>query len=140
ETRALVGDRLGVDRVDDPLVELIFGKSDGLPFFTEELTSALRERSLLRTDDGVARLATTGAASAALDLPNTIQGVVTSRIDKLSAPEQLTLKVASVLGRVFDLGGVRAVHPVTDDGRLIREHVEAAVARDIVHPLGDGAA
>ena len=47
--------------------------------------------------------------------PGTIHGLLTSLIDRLTPQQQLTLKVASVLGRAFPFELLRAVHPVEAD-------------------------
>ncbi|MBE2225223.1 MAG: hypothetical protein IAF02_27045, partial [Anaerolineae bacterium] len=47
----------------------------------------------------------------AINFPDTIQGVITSRIDQLSPAQQLTLKVASVIGRVFAYRLLNDIYP-----------------------------
>jgi len=49
-----------------------------------------------------------------LDFPNSIESVITSRIDQLTPQQQLTLKVASVIGRVF---AFRVTRDLPDRGR-----------------------
>ena len=46
-----------------------------------------------------------------MDFPDTVQGVVTSRIDRLPPSHQLTLKVASAIGRAFIVTLLATVHP-----------------------------
>ncbi|MEI7770632.1 MAG: adenylate/guanylate cyclase domain-containing protein [Chloroflexales bacterium] len=47
-------------------------------------------------------------------------GIITSRIDRLTPAQQLTLKVASVIGQSFTLTTLSAIHPVErDTARLI---------------------
>ena len=48
-------------------------------------------------------------------MPDTVQGIVTSRIDRLLPGEQLTLKVASVIGRFFAYNTLRDVYPINED-------------------------
>jgi predicted ATPase len=45
-------------------------------------------------------------------IPDTLEGLITQRIDKLDPTAQLTLKVASVVGRAFGEKVVNAVFPV----------------------------
>ncbi|MGC4122165.1 MAG: adenylate/guanylate cyclase domain-containing protein [Myxococcales bacterium] len=54
-----------------------------------------------------------GGADALLGagLPETVQGIISSRVDRLPPAEQLTLKAASVVGRVFGLDVLEAIHP-----------------------------
>ncbi|MFL6250384.1 MAG: AAA family ATPase, partial [Actinomycetes bacterium] len=98
---ALVGQRLGAASVPRILADLVEEKSDGNPLFTEELTFALRDAGLVRVVDGHVQLASDVPDVLARRLPHTVHGAVTSRIDRLSPTQQLTVKVASVIGRVF---------------------------------------
>ncbi len=47
-------------------------------------------------------------------MPHTVHGAITSRIDRLSPTQQLTVKVASVIGRVFAVVILRDVHPLRE--------------------------
>jgi class 3 adenylate cyclase/tetratricopeptide (TPR) repeat protein len=68
------------------LEQVIIGKAEGNPFFLEELTRAVIEH---------------GAPEAAIDVPDTIQGVLSARIDRLSEASKRLLQTAAVLGREF---------------------------------------
>ena len=100
--------------LSEPVAQLIREKAEGHPFFAEELAHALRDRGLVEVQDGVCRF-TAAAERQSMQLPNTVQVVVKSRIDQLTVPQQLTIKVASVLGRAFDLTSLRAVYPIAAD-------------------------
>jgi hypothetical protein len=50
-----------------------------------------------------------------IDVPTTVEGVIISRLDRLAPGEQLCLKVASVIGRLFRERMVRETHPVEDE-------------------------
>ncbi len=66
-----------------------------------------------------------------LNLPNTVQGVITSRIDRLSPTQQLTLKVASVIGRVFAYATLNAIHPIEAERILLRSSLAVLEKLDI---------
>ena len=68
----------------EALVETVLSKAEGNPFFLEELT-----RSLLEHPDVL--------------VPDTIQGVLMARIDRLPEEHKRLLQTASVLGREFAL-------------------------------------
>jgi tetratricopeptide (TPR) repeat protein len=68
----------------DPLAQGILDKAEGNPFFLEELTRAVVEHGDLRSLQVV---------------PDTIQGVLAARIDRLSEEPKRLLQTASVLGR-----------------------------------------
>jgi class 3 adenylate cyclase/tetratricopeptide (TPR) repeat protein len=113
-TRALACQRLGVAGLPAPVAALIEEKAQGNPFFSEELAYALRDAGLLRITDGECRI-TPGVDLGAIAFPDSVQGVITSRIDRLTPSQQLTLKVASVIGRVFAPRVLRDIYPLEPD-------------------------
>ncbi len=135
EVLALVSERLGVSELPEPVADLLRKKTDGNPFFSEELAFALRDTGLIRIEDGCCQLAPGVDALENLDFPETIEGVVTSRIDRLSAAEQLTVKVASVVGRVFARNLVRDIYPVASDRHYLASHLDHLEQLDITRPL-----
>lgn len=68
------------------VAQTIVEKAEGNPFFLEELTRAMIE---------------SGDLQAACTVPDTIQGVLSARIDRLSDAQKRLLQTASVLGRAF---------------------------------------
>ncbi|MEG4940396.1 adenylate/guanylate cyclase domain-containing protein [Microcoleus sp. F4-D5] len=115
DTRLFLSQRLGVKSLPDRLVELIEKKTEGNPFFSEELAYGLREAGVIEIHDGECRIAAGVGNLNELNFPATVQGVIASRIDRLSPSEQLTLKVASVIGRSFGFRLLRDIHPIEDD-------------------------
>ncbi|MCL4871795.1 MAG: AAA family ATPase [Anaerolineae bacterium] len=115
DTEALVCQRLGVNRLPPRVANLIHEKAAGHPFFSEELAYALRDAGLIEVVDGECRVTPQAGALRAMDFPDTIQGVITSRIDRLPPQQQLTLKVASVIGRTFLLNALYHVYPQVAD-------------------------
>jgi class 3 adenylate cyclase/tetratricopeptide (TPR) repeat protein len=108
----LVCQRLAVDSLPEPVSQLIINKAEGHPFFSEELAYALRDAGLIVVENGRCRLTDQAHNLEHLDFPDTIEGIITSRIDRLSPSQQLVLKVASVIGRIFTMRILGAVHPV----------------------------
>ena len=111
ETLTLAAARLGLSSEQLPpvLADLIRRRAGGNPFFAEELVYALRDANLITVvaEGGERRcLAQGDLAQAAQALPDTIQGIVLSRIDRLPPEEQLALKVAAVIGRTFIFGAL----------------------------------
>jgi tetratricopeptide (TPR) repeat protein len=113
--------RLGVSALPDAAARLIAERAEGNPYFIEELACALRDAGALVVADGEARL---GGDLRALRFPDTLAGVVTSRIDRLGAQEQLTLKVGSCIGRSFVARVLVSVHPVAADRARVPEHLD----------------
>lgn len=115
DTRTLLCQRLGVSQVPEPVWSLIYAQAQGNPFFSEELIYALRDSGLIVVNGEVCHLAPNAGDLSSLRLPDTVQGVIISRIDRLSAQQQLTLKVASVIGPEVPLSVLQALHPVAAD-------------------------
>ncbi len=77
---------------------LIRRKAEGNPFFVEELITALSETGAIRPDG------TTWVLGRPLDqiaVPDTIQDVLMSRIDRLENEPRQALQLAAVIGREF---------------------------------------
>ena len=68
------------------LEQVILAKAEGNPFFLEELTWAVLEY---------------GDQQEAIAVPDTIQGVLMARLDRLPEAPKRLLQTAAVLGREF---------------------------------------
>jgi class 3 adenylate cyclase/tetratricopeptide (TPR) repeat protein len=113
EIHDLLARYLDVKQVDEAIWRLIAEQTQGHPFFSIELVKALRDAGLLMRQQHICRFVP-GAARRALHmvrLPSTVQGLITSRFDQLTLDQQLTLKVASVIGVEFDTATLQAIHP-----------------------------
>ena len=108
DTLRLAQERLAARELDPELTRLIGETAEGVPFFVEELVLSLREAGALLVEGGRARL---NRPVDELEVPHSLSSVVLSRIDGLAPQLQLTLKVASVIGRSFDSGALAAAHP-----------------------------
>ncbi|HSM17227.1 MAG TPA: tetratricopeptide repeat protein [Gemmatimonadales bacterium] len=95
---AVVAAVLQVDRVPVDLGRRLHERTAGNPFFLEELCYALQEEGLLRVNAGQATV--TGKIES-LHLPDTIQAVLQSRLDRITPDAREVLRVASVIGREF---------------------------------------
>jgi class 3 adenylate cyclase len=134
DSLALVCQRLGISELPPEISELIRAKAEGHPFFSEELAYALRDAGLIIVKDGLCRLSPEAKDWQNLDFPDTIQGVIASRIDRLSPGQQLTLKVASIIGRVFTPSILRDIHPVERDRLHLEEYFAVLEKLDIILP------
>ena len=112
EIVTLVCQKLQVSSLPAPVINLLQDKAEGNPLYTEEMIYALQDREFIHLKNGKCVLNPQANGLSQLDLPDTLQGMIISRIDRLSPAQQLTLKVASVIGRVFSLKILHAIHPV----------------------------
>lgn len=117
DSRALLRMHLRLDPPNLTLEELLLSKVQGNPFFIESIVQGLVEQGQLAMGaDG--RMALQRSLQS-IRLPDSIQDVVLSRIDRLPELEQMVVKVASVIGRIFTLEAVRALLPSSvEPGRM----------------------
>jgi class 3 adenylate cyclase/tetratricopeptide (TPR) repeat protein len=95
DASALLDDWLGSDRALAPLRARIEARARGNPLFLEEIVRSLVERGALRGERGVYAATTPGEEIA---LPETVQAVLASRIDRLSQQDKDVLQAAAVIG------------------------------------------
>ncbi len=96
---------LGAGADFDALKRLIISRTEGNPFFIEEIVQSLKERSVI-VGENVKSLS---KSREEVRIPATIQGILSARIDRLGAIEKDTLQTLAVLGREFPLKLVRKV-------------------------------
>ena len=101
---------LGTSAVPAPLLELIAHKADGNPLFIEEISRSLVEDGTLERVDGGWRLA---RPFGDVVIPDTVQGVITARIDRLPGEAKAALQVACVIGREFSARLVERCRPAS---------------------------
>ena len=96
DTRELLRDLAGSDPSLDGLDEPIHERTDGNPFFIEEIVRELAESGYLVGERGSYRLAKPIEGAG---VPVTVQAVLAARIDRLGHETKHLLQVASVLGK-----------------------------------------
>jgi class 3 adenylate cyclase/predicted ATPase len=112
EAEELLAFLLGNDVSLTPVKVLILEKTEGTPFFMEEMVQTLAEEGALLGDRGDYRLVLTPTA---LQLPPTVQGILAARIDRLAPDEKTLLQQLSVIGREFPLSLIRQVISQTEE-------------------------
>jgi len=98
DSRTLVANLLEIDSLPTATRDLILTKAEGNPFFVEEVIRMLVDRGMIERQAD-RWIATERIADA--EIPDTLQGLLLARIDRLPAESRRTLRVASVIGRQF---------------------------------------
>ena len=106
DSRTLLDDWLGPDDTLAPLRAVIEARARGNPLFVEEMIRSLVERGVLRGERGAYGLA---RPTEPITLPDTVQAVLASRIDRLADRDKDVLQAAAVVGRDVSLELLRAV-------------------------------
>ena len=100
------------------LKRFILDKTEGNPFFMEEIVQTLREQGLFVRDANVGaglKPAPTMGNLTNLRLPTTVQGVLSARMDRLPAEEKSLLQTLAVIGREFSASLLRKVVTERED-------------------------
>jgi class 3 adenylate cyclase/tetratricopeptide (TPR) repeat protein len=106
DARRLLDDWLGPDVTLAPLRAQIEAQARGNPLFVEEMVRSLVERGVLHGERGAYQLA---APTDDITLPETVQAVLASRVDRLADRDKDVLQAAAVIGRDVPIDLLRAV-------------------------------
>ena len=84
--------------IEPGLETLILNRSAGTPLYIEELTHSLLENGSIQREQNQCFLA---IEPKDIQIPDTIQGIIAARMDRLEDNTKRTMQVASVIGRDF---------------------------------------
>jgi len=99
EESVRMGDALLANQnVPQELRALIYRKSEGNPFFVEEVVKSIQESGTLEHESD---LAAAGRSFSGILVPDTVQDAIMARIDRLGEEPKRVLQLASVIGREF---------------------------------------
>jgi class 3 adenylate cyclase/predicted ATPase len=98
ESGSLIQQLLKIENFPARMRELILNRAEGNPFFVEELLRSLIDAGAIVLEGD--RAAATREIEA-MEIPETLQGVLAARIDRLPSDYKQTLQRASVIGRIF---------------------------------------
>lgn len=130
ESYLLACEHLGVVSLPEEVVEII-ERAAGNPQLIEEMVYILRDDGYIEVESGVCKvLPHTDFGS--IVFPTTIDGVIKSRLDRLSPSEQLTLKVASVIGMTYSLQMLHSVYPLEADKPYLANHMESMEKLELI--------
>ncbi|MFN8454790.1 MAG: tetratricopeptide repeat protein, partial [Anaerolineae bacterium] len=101
--------------VPQELVERITGRAQGNPFYIEELLNYLHDQGFNPNDL---------QALGRLELPTSLHSLILSRIDQLTESQKSLVKVASVVGRLFQAAWLWGVYPELGEPERIKADLE----------------
>jgi len=104
ETSFLVGNLLEDSGIAGDVLATVVERSEGVPLYAEEFAQMVRDRG-------------SAASDRPIEVPNSLRGLVSARLDGLTLEERSVVQDAAVIGRVFWTGALEAVSGV-DPGRL----------------------
>ncbi len=93
----LVRNLLGLEQVP-PLLRALVARAEGNPFYVEEIIRMLIDQGVIKRADHHWELTREIVLEA---VPDTLQGLILARLDRLVEGARRTLQLASVIGRIF---------------------------------------
>ena len=100
ESTQLVRNLLEMDDLPARFREVILQKTEGNPFFVEEIIRALIDMGAVVHDEGTDRWQISPQVEQ-INIPGTLRGVIMARVDRLDEAVKQVLKTAAVIGRTF---------------------------------------
>jgi tetratricopeptide (TPR) repeat protein len=123
ESLIMVYHLLGTEELDKGLEEFILEKTEGVPFFIEELIKSLRDLKIIEKKGNRYRI-TKDIKEVAI--PATVQDVVMARVDSLPQETKGLLQTASAVGRESSYDLIKRVTGITEQELL----AQLAVLKD----------
>ncbi len=118
--------KLGVSQLPPTLVSFVLERTGGHALYSEELLHALRDSALLRIEGNRCEVVPELRTQSLEVLPDSMEGIIVSRLDALDGASQHLLKIASVIGRDFALNSLAGI--VKEDIAVLAGAARAAVA------------
>ncbi len=126
ESRRLIRELLEIDPMPKELETLLLSRAEGNPLFLEEVLRSLIEEGIIDHTDGKWEIT---RSVTDIDIPNTLQGVLTARIDRLEEPVKRVLQIAAVIGRVFPHF---VLEPIVNDPAVLEKALEQLELADLI--------
>ena len=126
ECTQLMDNLLEIENLPVGIRQIIMQKADGNPFFLEEIVRTLIDKGAVRPENG--RWKATSQIKT-IAIPDTIQGVIMARIDRLDEDVKQVLKSASVIGRAFLY---RLLKEVTETVNELDAHLHRLTAAELI--------
>ncbi len=108
--------------VPTQLVDSVFSRAQGNPFYIEELLNFLRDRGVNPADPDVA---------IDDELPDSLHTLILSRLDQLNERERVSLRVASIIGRLFRMSWLIGYYPELGPYHGAKQDLERLAALDL---------
>ena len=128
---------IAASSVSEPVLRWFAEKTQGHPFFVEELAKGLRESGQLEVRDGVCAFASRFFDDGELALRDSIDKVVMTRVDALRPELRRVLAVASVIGRDFPLDLLCGVGLTGNDLADLQRCLDELTGKGLIEPGRD---
>jgi predicted ATPase len=132
ESNSLVDHLLSIADLPAELRATIQDKSEGNPFFVEEIIRTLIEAGAIERDEAGEHWRTTQTIEA-IALPDNLQALLIARMDRLEKDVRRTLQLASVIGRSFFYRVLQWIAEVQDT--LLQPHLNTLQRVELIREV-----
>jgi class 3 adenylate cyclase/tetratricopeptide (TPR) repeat protein len=108
--------------IPSSLLEKLIARTQGNPFYLEELLNYLHDRGFDPHNPD---------ALENVELPDSLHTLILSRIDHLTEHEKTTLRVASIIGRLFRAGWLTGYYPELGEPPHVKAALDEMAALDL---------
>jgi class 3 adenylate cyclase/tetratricopeptide (TPR) repeat protein len=129
DTAALIATTMGEENVSEEFAGLIYGHTEGNPFFVQQVMHALVERGdIYREGDRWER-----RTIEEIEVPESVRSVIGRRLSRLAEETQALLREASVLGQTFNFDELKLVTMRGEEEMeaALKEASDAGIARPL---------
>ncbi|MCK5391864.1 MAG: tetratricopeptide repeat protein, partial [Deltaproteobacteria bacterium] len=127
EVEEMIGSILDGKNVTKALNILVADKSDGIPFYIEEIIKSFIEAGIIVEGEGGYDVS---KAIAEMDVPDTIQDIIMARIDRLEENHKRTIQYASVVGKDFSYKLLKELMEIGDE---LQDYLTNLKASELVY-------
>ena len=126
ESRSMIEQLIGTGGFPDEIREVILSRSEGNPFYLEEIVHHMLEQGLITEVDGQWSAA---GEIGAFGIPDSLQALLLARIDRLEEDVRATLQMASVIGKNFLF---KLLQAIAEAERNLESHLSLLQRVDLV--------
>jgi len=128
DSQVLIRNLFKSTELPEVIQKAITNRTEGNPYFIEEVVRSLLDQGVVKVEGGILRLR---EDIDSLHIPETIQDLLMTRIDRLDESTRNLLKEASVIGRYFFFKILEEMNQVLDQ-EAISEHLSTLLQIQLI--------
>jgi len=133
ESLMMVSHLLGTEEFDKELEEFILEKTEGVPFFIEELIKSLKDLKIIEREDNRYRIT---KDIKEVTIPATVQDVIMARVDSLPEGSKSLLQTMSVIGREFSYDLIKRITGLTEQEQELLSQLSVLKDSELLYERG----
>jgi tetratricopeptide (TPR) repeat protein len=110
DTSEMIKQILEQDDIPPEFCKIVYEKTRGNPFFTEEVIESLKEEEIISREDNRWKIKVTQ-----IEFPDTVKNLIKARIGRLDDEHQSVLTMASLVGNEFTFEALQGVMDLEED-------------------------